>query len=330
MANPRQQSLAAVNAKGAILLGVNVEADGYAGRLVRVVTHAHDDHILSLSASARRALFVVATPTTYRFLEVLGKHVPHHKRLELPYDKAVEVDEEKITLRRSRHIAGSAQVEVEGRGYRVGYTGDFKLPGTPPMIDLDVLVIDATYGSPASQRRWGEWDAIAALASLVEEGIRKGPVYIYGFNGKLQEVMVELRVRGVDAVFAADAKTVRLARIASEFYGIDVDPIILSDGVVDGEPVVMFAHTTKFRSLRRRPGIHIRLTGMELRGVVYRVSDNVYNVSFSDHASFREVIEYVESARPRRVIVDAYRGREARFTARYIERRLGIPATAMP
>jgi len=321
---------AAVSSRGAILLGGRVEADGYAGRLVRVVTHAHEDHTIGLASSSRRALFVVATPVTLRFLSVLGKRVPPHKVLELDYDRPVEVDGERLTLRRARHIAGSAQVEVEGSGFRVGYTGDFKLPGTPPMRDLDVLVVDATYGSPASQRRWGEWDAIAALASLVEEGLRMGTVYIYGFNGKLQEVMVELRVRGVSAPFAADPRTVQLARIASEFYGVSVDPLVTHDKVVDGEPVVVFAHTSRFRSSRRRPGLHLRLTGMELRGVVYRVSDNVYNVSFSDHASFREVIEYIEEARPRRVIVDAYRGREARFTAKYIERRLGIPAEAQP
>jgi putative mRNA 3-end processing factor len=321
---------AGVSARGAILLGSNVEADGFAGRIVRVVTHAHEDHTLGLSSSARRALFVVATPTTFRFLDVLGKSVPHHKRLCLDYDRTVEVEGERLTLRRARHIAGSAQVEVEGRSFRVGYTGDFKLPGTPPMRDLDVLVIDATYGSPASQRRWGEWDAIAALVSLVEEGLRRGPVYIYGFNGKLQEVMVELRVRGIDAPFAADSKTIQLAKIASEFYRVSVEPLVTMDKFVDGEPVIVFAHTSRFRYTRRRPGTHIKLTGMELRGVVYRVADNVFNVSFSDHATFREVIEYVESARPRLVVVDAYRGREARFTAKYIERRLGIRAIAQP
>nr|MEB3816742.1 MBL fold metallo-hydrolase [Desulfurococcales archaeon] len=196
--------LASVTRRGAILLGSLVEADGFAGRLLRVVTHAHEDHTIGLSSSIRRALFVIATPTTYRFLEVLGKHVPDHKRLELPYSKPVEVEDESITLLRARHIAGSAQVMVEGRDYRVGYTGDFKMPGTSPMMDLDVLVLDATYGSPMSQRRWSEWDALAALLSLVERGLREGTVYIYGFNGKLQEVMVELRLRGIEEPFAAD------------------------------------------------------------------------------------------------------------------------------
>jgi len=321
---------ATVNRRGAILLGVNVEVDGYASRLLRVVTHAHEDHLGGLASSIRKALFVIATPTTFRLLEILGKNVPEYKRLELPYDKSVSIEGERLTLRKARHIAGSAQVEVEGSGYRVGYTGDFKMPGTEPMRDLDVLVIDATYGSPLSQRRWGEWDALAALLSLVEEGLKRGTVYIYGFNGKLQEIMVELRVRGVTAPFAADPKTLAMARVASDFYGVSVEPLTTTDQVRPGEPVVVFAHTTRFRGMRRMPGLHLRLTGRELRGVAVRVADNVFNVSFSDHASFREVIEYVEEARPGAVVVDAYRGREARFTARYIERRLGIPAIAAP
>jgi putative mRNA 3-end processing factor len=321
---------ASVNRRGAVLLGVNVEVDGFASRLIRVVTHAHEDHLGGLASSARRALFVVATPTTFRLLEILGKRVPDHKRLELPYGKSFSVEEEKVTLRKARHIAGSAQVEVEGAGYRVGYTGDFKMPGTEPMRDLDVLVIDATYGSPLSQRRWGEWDALAALLSLVEEGLSRGTVYIYGFNGKLQEIMVELRVRGVTAPFAADPKTLAMARVASEFYGVSVDPLTTIDKIEQGEPVVVFAHINRFRGMRRMPGLHLRLTGRELRGVAVKVSDNVFNVSFSDHATFREVVEYVEEAAPRMVVVDAYRGREAGFTAKYIERRLGIPAVALP
>ncbi len=321
---------ASVGDKGEILLGRNVVADAFAKRLVRTVTHAHQDHIRGLRSSTKWSLYIVATPVTFEFLRVLGYNIPREKMLALDYGREVEIDGERVYLERARHIAGSAQVVVEASTYRVGYTGDFKMPGTPPLEDLDVLVLDATYGSPALQRRWSEWDALAALIDLIENGIRYGPVYVYGYNGKIQEVMVELRRRGVEYPFLADAKSIELARIAAREYGVNLGDLeVYTGGAVDYSAVV-FLHMTRRRTHQRLPGMHITLTGWELRGVVRQTGRNSFNVSFSDHATFSEVLEYVKDARPRLVVVDAYRGRDAFVTARQIERRLGIRALYMP
>ncbi|MEB3779027.1 MAG: MBL fold metallo-hydrolase [Desulfurococcales archaeon] len=322
--------LADVKSNGAVLLGMDVVADSYWPRIIRVVTHAHSDHLMGINRSIKESLFVVATEVTHRFLDVLGYRVPSEKRLSLDYNKSFSVESEVITLVPSRHIAGSAQVLVESREYRVGYTGDFKLPGTPPLEGLDILVIDATYGSPRLQRRWGEWDALAALINIIEDNIASGPVWLYGYNGKLQEIMVELRRRGVSYPFLADESTLKLARIAAEFYGTDIGEVDLYHGQEVDYSAIIFMHTTRRRYKRRLPGVHVVLTGWEMRAPAVRVDDNVYNVSFSDHASFKEVIEYVEEARPKMLIIDSYRGKDAWFTAKYVERILGIPAIPRP
>jgi len=321
---------ASVTARGAILLGENVAADGPADILVRAVTHIHSDHIIGLGYSLRRSLYIVATPTTFKMLEILGHRIPQGKMLALDYKKPVSIENERLVLLRARHIAGSAQILVEGDDYRVGYTGDFKLPGTPPLKDLDVLVIDATYGSPLRDRRWDEWEALNALIRLIEERIKYGPIWVYGFNGKLQEIMVELRVRGVRETFVADLITIKLMKVASEFDGVDVGSLLPLSEFVDNEPALVFVRSSLFREFRRRPGTHVRLTGREFRNVIFQVSDRVFNVSFSDHATFREVIKYIMEARPKKVIVDAYRGRDARLTAKFIEKKLGIVAVAEP
>ena len=76
---------------------------------------------------------------------------------------------------------------------------------------------------------------------------------------------------------------------------------------------------------------HILLTGWEF-GEPYRwVGKNRLIVSFSDHADFKQLIDYVREARPRRVVVDAYRGgRTAHVFALYLRRKLNIPAVALP
>ncbi|MCE4613337.1 MAG: MBL fold metallo-hydrolase [Desulfurococcales archaeon] len=330
MALGSPEGLAGVTDNGAVLLGSNFVADSFWRRLVRIVTHAHADHYKGLPSSIRESIAVIATPTTLELLRILGFQIPRDKSLPLEYDRGIAIEEEVVTLRRSRHIAGSAQVEVETSNGRAGYTGDFKLPGTPPMTDLDVLVIDATYGSPRFERRWSDSEALDALALLVEKHVKNGPVWVYGYHGKLQEVMVELRRRGVKHRFLADYKTVRMVEAASRYYNYDVGDVgVYKGGQVD-EPSVVFTHVSKINSKSRMKGAHIVLTGWELKDVVVRVGENRYNVSFSDHATFREVVAYVSEARPKEVIVDAYRGRDAWFTAKYIEKLLGIKARAEP
>jgi putative mRNA 3-end processing factor len=321
---------AVVNEKGAILLGTNIAVDSCGDRPLRVVTHAHRDHTKYLSRSVRRSLFIIATPTTLRMLEVLGYKVPREKAIPLPYGRKFMFEEERIFLEPARHIAGSAQVIVEGPDYRVAYTGDFKMPGTPPIRDVDALVIDATYGDPFRQRRWSDWEALMALVALIEENVPKGPVWVYGYHGKLQEIIIELRRSGVDLPFYADKRTAELTRIAAEYYGFDPGEIyILVEPPMD-ESAVIFAHTTKKKYLRRKPGIHITLTGWEMRDVVVRTGDNSYNVSYSDHATFREILEYLRDAKPRIVIVDATRASKASLAAEYIKRLLGIRAVSLP
>ncbi|MFN4045838.1 MAG: MBL fold metallo-hydrolase [Acidilobaceae archaeon] len=311
---------AAVTRRGAILLGGNFTVDGHSLRPVRVVTHIHSDHLVDLEKSIRESMLVAGTTYTIELLEILGYKVHEAKTLPLEYWKPVELMGEKLTLIPSNHIVGSCQVTVEGPGYRVGYTGDFKMPNTPPMRDLDVLVIDATYGSPRLQRRWSDWDAMAALISLIEESIKKGPVTIYAYHGKIQEIMAELRIRGIREPFIADQKTIKIARVAEKFYNISLDPLKKhTEHDAGEEPSIIFKHANNNKG-NHKTGTHIILTGWELRAPLVKITENTYNVGFSDHATFKEIIEYVREAKPRKVIVDSTRGKDTRITAKYIEK----------
>jgi putative mRNA 3-end processing factor len=322
--------LAAVMPNGAILLGNNVVADSYHKRPIRVVTHAHEDHTKYLSRSISESLFIAATPITHEFLKVLGYSIPQSKALLLDYYKEVEFDDERLKLIPSRHIAGSAQVMVETPQGTAGYTGDFKMPGTPPMQDLDVLVVDATYGSPHLSRKGTEWDALGALVNIIEAESPNNPIIIYGYNGKLQEIMVELRIRGVSSAFLADETTLKLAKIASKFYNVELGDVRLysRDELLPGS--IAFIHLSKSSSMIRVPAVHVILTGTERRGPAVKVNDKVYRVSFSDHATFWEVVDYIRESRPRKVIVDASRGFDSKFMAKYLSNVLNIDAVSEP
>jgi putative mRNA 3-end processing factor len=327
----------AVSELGAILLTEDIVADGFhAGARVRVVTHVHSDHLEGFSRSVRLASFIAATPLTMDLLEAMGYRVPPSKRLPVSYGVKVSFDGAIVKLVRARHIPGSASVLVEAEEGSVGYTGDFKLPGTDILRGVDVLVIDATYGLPEHVRPWQE-EVEYILADLVLEQLRLGkPVTVYAYNGKIEEVMVVLREHGVSAPYLVTGRHARVLRVL-ERHGYDFGDIVV-EGSPEGIEVERSGWYVRFRHYRSwwagnggRAGVHVLLTGWEFSGPYRWVSDRRVIVSFSDHADFRQLVEYVREARPRRVVVDAYRGgTAARVFAAYLRRKLDIPAEAQP
>ncbi|MDP8003366.1 MAG: MBL fold metallo-hydrolase, partial [Caldisphaera sp.] len=248
--------IAKIAENGAILLGNNVVADGYYNRPIRVVTHAHEDHLKGLRKNIKESIFIVATPVTHEFLKILNYNIPEDKVIKLDYNKPIDFDGERITLKKSRHIAGSAQVIVETNNGTSGYTGDFKIPGTEPLRDLDVLVLDATYGNLKYQRGWADWDALAALISLINKYSHEKPIWVYGYNGKLQEIMVELRVRGIKNKFLTDQKTLKMSKVASEFYNVDLGDISLYNKNEIYNGTIIFMHSLKRQQFNKLDGIH--------------------------------------------------------------------------
>ncbi len=323
---------ARVTRSSAVLLGSTTAADGHEdGRIVRVVTHAHNDHIVGLEQSITRCTFVAATPATLEVLDALGYRIPKNKALAMDYGVKVDVEDDTIYLERARHILGAAQVVVETRdGVRVAYTGDFKLPGTK-IIDADVLVIEATYGKPEYVRPFKD-EVEQLFADLVMDLLMKGPVYIYGYHGKLQEAMSILRAHGVDAPFIAPQTVYRISRIA-EKYGENLSPLYHSHSreareVMKDGWYVYFTHMMSRK--RAKDGSSIILTGWEFNEPFRRNGDRSWIVALSDHADFEQLLEYVDQARPRLVITDAARKGCAKVFAREVEKRLGIKAIPMP
>ena len=332
-------TLAAVTEKGAILLTETVSVDGFHPRSpLRVVTHIHSDHMIGLSESVRLAQFIVATPLTHKLIRALDYRVPSSKAVELPYNVPIEYEDVRLTLLYSNHIPGSAQTVVETRdGYRLAYTGDFKQPGTPVVEEPDVLVIDATYGYEKWVRPWQN-EVEDILVDIVLEALAKGGgVVIEAYQGKLQKVMHLLRESGVDAPFIAPRRVYQVAKVLAE-HGLKT-----GDVVVDTAPeavkamksgwYVYFTTGYAFRRLRfngRKP-VRIELTGWELDEPYRRVNEYEWVVSYSDHADFKQTLEYVEEAKPRLLVVDAYRGGSAaRYFAAAVAKRLGIPSIALP
>ncbi|MCS7128443.1 MAG: MBL fold metallo-hydrolase [Sulfolobales archaeon] len=326
---------------GAILIGKSFTVDGHWNRPVRVITHAHLDHVIGLRDSLKNSGAIVFTPATYELImeiyELNGalKALLSKKAITLSYGKYLEVNGEVIRLVKANHIVGASQVLIESNGLRIGYTGDFKLRGTEIMNDLDALIIEATYGSRSFKRPFK--DSINELfVDLVMDGLASGtPVYIYGYYGKLQEAMYILRSSGVTAPFIMPRRLYKVTSVAEKYCGsignyYDETLIELKKLLRDYGGYIAFYHMNKASKRSLTEGLHIILTGWEFYEPIRRRSHNTWTVALSDHADYEELLEYVERSRPGLVIVDASRSEYAEEFARDVEACTSIRSITMP
>ena len=328
---------ASVNERGAILLGKHVACDSYDDkRPVRVVTHVHSDHTEGLQQSLCNCQEVVMTAATRDLLEAMQGplFLMTGNVKTLAYGEKHQLDGETLTLHRADHIIGAAQVSVEDKvGRRYVYTGDFRLSDTP-ILDADVLVIESTYGNPFQVRRFGRV-VESAFIDLVETGLERGrPVYVFGYHGKLQELMQILHNNKVEAPFIVPEKVFHVSKVC-EKHGMHFGKVLLSSedegkAILDHkEPCVAFYHMNSRRYIARN-SFRISVSGWEFSCPRRQISDNEHIVALSDHADFNGLIHYVRESKPKLVITDNYRVGGAKALAREIEKRLGIPAKALP
>jgi putative mRNA 3-end processing factor len=327
---------ASVTHRGAILLGNSVACDAYAeNRPLRVVTHAHADHTGGLRWSLRECKKVVMTEATRDLIDILeGPLGPRLKNIEtLEYGKPLRFDDEKVTLFKAEHILGAAQVLVESDlGERVGWTGDFKLDGTA-VLDCDTLVVESTYGSPMCRRSF-DVDVRKLLVHMVEERLKHGVVYVFGYYGKLQEVMQILHDADVTVPFVMPEKVYNVSKVC-ERHGMRLGCSTLSSEkeakllLEENLPCVAFYHMNN----RGKVGLNnerICVSGWEFHKPCRRVGEKEHIIALSDHSDFDGLIEYVRQAKPKRVITDNHGGGHGETLAKEIKSRLGIPAIAMP
>lgn len=326
-----------ISDRGAILLGNSVACDAFEEtRPLRVVTHAHADHLVGLKRSLKKCKKVLMTDATKELIEVLkGSEIFNSGFIEkIEYGKSIEYNGEKITFLKANHILGAAQVLVENsNGDRVAYTGDFKLEGTPPIKDCDTLVVEATYGSPSFRRSFDS-DIRKLLVSMIETRLRKGKVYVFGYYGKLQEIMQILRCAHVYVPFVMPERILQVSKVCKR-HGMNLGDLTLSSDehgkeLLDNNlPCVAFYHMNKRKSIGVSSS-RICVSGWEFRFPSKQIGYNEHLIALSDHSDFDELVEYIRLSKPRKVITDNHRVKHGGILAKEITKRLGIPAKAMP
>lgn len=327
---------ATITQKGAVLLGKYVACDAFdETKPLRVVTHAHADHMIGLQQSLKTSEKILLTKATKDLIDVLRGSLFLMGGLAetLDYNRTIQHDEESITFFRADHILGAVQVLVEdAEGTRIVYTGDFRLEETP-ILDADILIIEATYGSPMCKRIFKK-DIKNLLITTVEEGLKQGTVYVFGYHGKLQEVMQILHEANIKVPFIVPERVFHVSKIC-EKHGMHLGRLMLSEEAEAKElleknsPCIAFHHMNTKNNIGN-DSFRIIASGWEFNSPIREIADKQYVIALSDHSDFDELIEYVRHSKPKQVITDSYRVGHAQTLAKEIQKRFKTPTTALP
>ena len=331
------RSKANVTGVGAVLLGKHVACDAYdETRPIRVVTHAHADHMVGLGNSLKNGEVTIMTPATKDMIDALKgpRFLSRGTVKTLDYGEEFTYGDEILSLHYADHILGTAQALVEDKEQtRILYTSDFRYSRTP-RVEADILVMEATYGDPIRVRPFGMMTE-GILVSLVEQGLKRGPVYVFGYHGKLQKMMQILYEAKIKTPFIVPEKIHKVSKIC-EKHGMKLGKNLLQycdeeaqTILTQNEPSVVFYHAYSRKKVERE-ALKIRASGWEFRKPCRRVGMNDYVVALSDHSDFNELLQYVERCNPKMVITDRHRSEAARIFAKEVEKRLKIPAKAAP
>jgi len=326
---------ASINKHGAVLIGKHLSCDGFdAQRSAGAITHFHGDHIEGLEPSLHVYEKIFVTPATKDLLiAVKGDWLKYKANLVAkPYLKPFDWKDEKINFYPATHVLGSAQIGVESQGDRILNTGDFRW-STPP-IETDVLVIQATYGSPSRVRSYSRDVALRRLVSRAKKELKHGPICVLASRGKLQEAMNLLYKADIGVPVLLHRKVVRIAQVYKA-YRIEVGDF-LQIGTGEAEEIIRKKQPhISFYPLRSH--VHaehiytrIAVSGFAITPEYRKVAKKEYIVGLSDHCDFNQLMEYVKQSGAKLVITDACRCADAEVLAKEIKKRLNIKAKAMP
>ncbi len=321
---------------GAVRLGTNVVCDGFVeGYDFRVQTHVHDDHMGDFDTSKGRQDFFMSVETFSLLNAFLNAEIPYrsnfHKILRgAEYELR---DGSKLTLLPSNHMLGSCQVSLQLlNGRRVGYSGDFGWP-LEKIIQVDELVVDSTYGSPNSVRGYTQAEAEECLLELVCKRLRYGSVHIYAHRGTVERVLHIIEGNVGVPILASD----RLIQEVDVYQncGIalgEVESLSSDEGVSASKRRAYVRLYSKGDGFGNEP-----ITDTSIKCSAYMatrfassplitLSDNSYSVALSNHADFRETLEYVEATGAEIVVTDNTRNHGIELANAINERLSGIKA----
>jgi putative mRNA 3-end processing factor len=324
---------------GAILLGDLVSADGFAfNKPVRVQTHIHSDHMVDFDTSKANQT-IVMSPETRALLNALhNADLPYRNNLStVRSGEKFRVEDEIVELYPSQHMLGSVQVKVTCKdGYAVGYSSDFFWP-IETVMQVDELIVDATYGDPLRTRRFSQQLADDCLEQAATVSIVKGlSTACVGHVGRLHYAL-HLLGSLIPWPIICSPRTFALVSTYHQ-NGYPMPPVLRSDAPEAIEhlrartPVFAFVTLHEQRHLpwltrMRKITLSAHIASPEHPVTSYDNGDCC--ISLTDHADFPGTLNYIQQSGAKIVYTDPRSGNAAAL-AEAVRTQLGLSASIVP
>lgn len=269
------------------------DATAPGGATVAALTHAHGDHLYRGDPGP-----LVCSATTAALAAVRRERSP---------ERTTHPD---LTLVNAGHVPGSRAVLVDDGDRRLCYTGDVStrdrlyLDGFEPPADVDVLVIEATYGEPAyvlPPQATVEREILDWLDST-----RDRLVLLFGYAlGRAQELQL-LAGRADRRVLVSDA-VADLSAVVADELGVSLPGVRYgsTDEFGPGDAVVLPAQTSGLsfvdRLREREDALAAGFSGWAVEDAFRHRGGYDATFALSDHAGFDELNALVDAIAPDRV-----------------------------
>lgn len=324
---------------GSVCLGSTVVCDGYAeGYPFRVQTHVHDDHMGEFDKSKGLQDLFMSPETRALLIAEYDVDLEYRDNL-IPICRGSEhvlEDGSKLSLLPSGHMLGSSQVALElPDGTRCGYSGDFGWP-LDDVIQVDQLVVDSTYGSPSSVRRYTQGEAEGCLLEVVCQCLRQGPVHIKAHRGTIERVLHVID-GNVGVPILASERLVREVRVYQD-HGFAVGILHSLDSesghsaMKDRAYVRLYSKGDGFGN-EVIDGTSITCSAFMMVNADHPLltfSDRAHSIALSNHADFEETLSYIEASGANMVVTDNTRNHGWELALAINDRLSNVRATPSP
>ncbi|MGQ9720320.1 MAG: MBL fold metallo-hydrolase [Candidatus Jordarchaeum sp.] len=307
------------------LFDPKMNADFNSANLV-LVSHGHKDHISGL-VEASRGMRVGASRITHEITRLV-REKREKKVLEniiyLEREFGIKTEEFSIEAYDAGHCMGSMQFKIDTGEHLIGYTGDINFCESvterkADVMDCDVLVIEATFGSEEYVFPDRE-ELNAEILDYVERNVSNGiPVILTGYSlGKCQE-LTRLISKGLGYDVLVSGQIFDFNNIFERYKSglgkyLQIDSEEGKEVIEEGGGVILLPQfrltkdapdrLAKNFNLSTLPNIAV-CTGWAINRSFFFAMQQAYNVDaafpLSSHADFNQLLEYVAAVEPSQV-----------------------------